>query len=664
MNMREPTMRKFVVGESLSRQVCRSLMATATLPLEVMEQHVRDTGSLITKLAQTNVASFSARHRSRLLKAVVTAQDRDIFFPLLDNALESHAWDHIQVVVQRLSAMDALQPDSEQDIVDGWSNDLNTMRRLVRFVLRCTDTDTDTSSHTLMAGKMVKAASETYPRGNGESESVEGASDVRSILDSYIRVVASVYATIKPEELARDSEIFESFMRMIKADGYRSVASALSHSLGEQSMDADSDADADDSYSDLEELELDVDEILVTSDGDADIMFEVNRDDLLSSSFSAVMAYSDEDWQTCETLDVRYSREVGLGEGVARDWIGEISTLIFYQSGLFSLCPDDPAVVHPSIELADDNETFAMMEFAGRILGIARRLGIPTGVHLSTAAILMITLKPLEVLFLAQLDPELARSCAAMRIMDEVDVDLGTFVSPGLGCELFPGGSLVPVTAIGRKVFADMLAERHIRGRGLCCAKACYWIARGLLFVMASDADAEYCDTFAQIQLMNAANFNAIFGGEGLGQVLRVDDWHMHTDVTSLVVISDQEIAGHGADVQADNESDNSTLVVTDDTVSECQVSRFLFQIIKEMNMDDRRKLLRFWIGTSSLPHGGFGGLTGRLRLVVMPDSGVQGRLPSSHTCVRTLVLPFHHSISDLRKTLHFCLVSMSFHEI
>lgn len=655
--------RKFVVSGILSRRVCHALSATAHVPAADLAEHIRDSEVLVQDLMGSNFGCFSSRHRSHLLKALLAAQDRDVFFPALDAALDAHGWDHIQVVVQRLSNMEALQPDSESHVVAGWGVDVSLMKRLVRFVLR--RNALGSCSHTLMAGRMVKAASETYPRGNGQMERLEGAVGVRAILDSYVRIVSSMYATISTTDLTLDAEIFESFMRMVHADASRCVASSLSYhnAISYPLPGAEG------------EVDLEVEEILVSADGDADILLEIDRADIISSSFTSVMAFTGDDWRACETLDVRFKDEAGVGEGVARDWIGELSILVFYRSGLFTPCPEDPALVHPNIELPDDSETSSMMEFAGRIMGIARRLGIPTGVHLSSAAVSMITLQPLNLSTLSELDPVLASSCAAVRIMEEEGVDLGTFVSPGIGCELFPGGSLVPVGALERPAFADLLAERHIRGRGLCCSKACTCIAEGILCVMATGDGGDFSDTFSQIRRMDAEAFNATFGGEGLSHVIDVDDWRSHTDISTLMVIEPPEDSNSDMEYESEIESevesdyegviipDEGHALVTHDMTLDASASNMLFQIIGDMSAEDRRKLLRFWIGSFSLPYGGFAALSGRLRLVVMPDTGSRGRLPNAHTCVRMLVLPYHATLPDMRASLEFCLVSMNFDE-
>lgn len=109
------TRHKYVVSGVLSRRVCRALTATSSVPLQDMDEHVSSTHALIQELLGSNPPSssfsFSSRHRSHLLKAALVAQDCNVTFPALDRALDSHAWDHVQVIIQRLSNMEALQPD-------------------------------------------------------------------------------------------------------------------------------------------------------------------------------------------------------------------------------------------------------------------------------------------------------------------------------------------------------------------------------------------------------------------------------------------------------------------------------------------------------------------------------------------------------------------------
>lgn len=567
---------RFIDGV-LSRQVCVALEATD------VTSRVGIASILVDELVMSaNFRTFAARQLSRILKAVLTAQARGVTFPALDSRLHIHGWGRIHVILERLQ-------DRSTSVAPDWGSSVQLLSLLSVFLLRRQKSPPFRS----MAGEMIVAAAHCY--------SQAGKQVPQEVLDSFVRMVASVYASMQPMVAgSNDEALFQAFHGMVS----RNVARGQGHGQGHTGLAFGAD-------------------ILVCGDGEADVVLLIDRSDILGSSFSSIMGHRVSHWERCQTMDVQFIGETGVGEGVARDWIGELCTQVFYLSDLFTCCHDDPAVVHPNPALPDDSTTRSMMDFSGRVLGIARRLGIPAGVHLSVAAVAWITGLPLETRMLAQLDPVLATSCAAIRWMgQDDDVDLGDFVSPGLGCDLFPGGNLVSVGPVERAAFSEMLAARHVCGLG---RDSGLWIRRGLQYVMSQGQCVE-------ADRMDAPEFNATFGGQGVGQVTDVDEWRRHTQVCSATHASWAEDA-----------------------------AGVLFELVRQMLPCDQRQLLRFWIGSSSLPHGGFRSLPGSLKLVVVNDEG-SGRLPSSHTCVRTLVLPVPLPVTpsfDMRSAIMTCLVSM-----
>lgn len=587
----------------LSRQVCRALEGPDVLsPV---------TGILVSELmANASISTFSLRLKSRLLKAVLTAQLRGVAFPALDVELNVHGWDRMRMVLVRLSGADMAwtgeeegeeEEDEEEDLRRAWVANVELLEVLGKFVLR----RKGSPIHRRHASEVVMALARCHPTPG--TPDAPAARPQHPVLDRLVRLAAVLYASVQPS-LCRDT--FAALLGMVKSSRRgRMNASVYGPRRGR----------------------LEAGAILVSADGEADVILHVDRSDLVASSLHAMTRYTDEDWDRCETIDVRFAAESGVGEGVVRDWLGELCTQVFYRSGFFAGCDGDPAVVHPNIQLPDDAQTCDMMDFAGRVMGLARRLSMPTGVHLSDAAIAMITGRALDTSHLRQTDATLAASCAAVRSMggpggQEDDVDLGAFVSPGLDCELFPGGRLVTVGRIEREAFADLLAARHLLGR---CVDAGLWIRRGLRHVLP-------CEQCLETDRMSAPAFNAAFGGRGRHD-LDVAEWRGHTDVCAV----SYRIKG----------GDERRIAAMADMV---------FEVVEGMDAADRRRMLRFWTGSSSLPQGGFRSLSGRLSLIVEPTAE-KGRLPSSHTCVLTLVVPVHASatVSEMRSALRTCLVSM-----
>lgn len=623
-------------GPSLCRQVYTAVMGSSpshphadASREESLARH-RRTSSLVDRLL---LETIPRKHRMRLLKAVLHAQDAGRpHHPALDTAVEVHGWEHMHVLARRVASMEALQVESEEPLTDAWDGEVLAMASLSTFLARCgthREGDGDRPGACAFSAKrVVLELAQAYPHGTGVSEVFTEARRVHATLDSYVRSVSVLYELSVSQGGPAESQIETraAFFDMVKAHAVRLIA--MHHTV--QPFRGD----------------FKVDQILVTADEGVDILIPVHRACLLSSSYRAVAKVTDSEWQDCETLDVRFLGEPGFGEGVVREWVGQVSLDLFYRSGYFVPCATDPSVVHPNPELAADAETDTMMEFAGRILGIARRLGIPTGVHLSSACVRMVTMQGLSTQELNELDPVLAGSCNAIRLMPaDEEVDLGTFVSPAMSCELFPGGGNVCVRAEDRAMFADMLAECHLRGRNLSSLKASHGIMRGLMSVLACDYDND-TDTFTQICGMDAATFNATFGGQGLAQDVDVAQWQGHTDVSAYLDAHTLPGESHVCDGE-----------------QVAAVARRFFVAVAGLTPQERRTLLRFWTGSPSLPHGGFSALDRRLRLEVSPSpTTLRGqRFPSAHTCVRTLVLPGYGNPLDMRYAIGACLVSMDF---
>lgn len=549
----------------LSRQVCRALEAPDLL------RNARVANILVSELVvSASFSSFTSRHQTRLLKAVLTAQVRGMSFPALESGLHLHGWDRINKVLSRL-AVSSCNCD--------WGSNVEMLVILARFVLRCRG-----ASHARLAGDVMLAMVPIFPRDRGFS---------RSAMEAFVRVGAVMYASM-PDNM-KTGRVFAALYRMtILLREEVDVPLRRVYGLSGEGED-----------------------ILVCSDGEADIFLLVERSDIVASSSRALLACTDEQWERCQTIDIRFMGESGMGEGVARDWLGELCAELFYRSGLFCGCQEDPAVVHPNCLLQDTPAMREKMDLIGRIMGLCLRLEIPTGAHLSDAAVALITGRsPDQMRDLVQLDPVLARSCAALRSMDpEEEVELGRFMMLGTDNELFPGGALVSVGCLERPAFVEMLETRQIYGS----AYACLWIRRGLRHVLCQ----QMC---TDIDGMGPHDFNASFGGQGVGEAVDVADWRRHTEI-----------------------SDGDT-----------HVADMLFSVIREMEPPDRRRFLRFWTGSSSLPHGGFCALSGHLRLVVI-ELNYQGKLPTSHTCVRTLIMPRHLTSMEIHSAIQLCMVSMDF---
>ena len=85
------------------------------------------------------------------------------------------------------------------------------------------------------------------------------------------------------------------------------------------------------------------------------------------------------------------------------------------------------------------------------------------------------------------------------------------------------------------------------------------------------------------------------------------------------------------------------------------QVVQWLWEVLKEMDMEDRARFVQFATGTSKVPLEGFKGLqgvSGPQRFQIHKAYGDLNRLPQAHTCFNQLDLYEYESKAQLRERL------------
>ncbi|GIM10496.1 hypothetical protein Vretimale_14037, partial [Volvox reticuliferus] len=360
-------------------------------------------------------------------------------------------------------------------------------------------------------------------------------------------------------------------------------------------------------------------------DYDAPVVY-VDRSDMLGTSFASLMDV--EDVLDHEGICVKFEDEEAYGDGVLREWLTEIASLVFDpNAGLFRLCEGDARALHVSPAGSQQEDQLELLRFAGRILGLAMRARVPLGVHLSTALFKLLQhpgragRDRLGMADLAQLEPRLASTCRQIAAASDVEALGLTFVAScghlGLAHEvpLLPGcvGEDVAVTAENRRDYLDRLVKfyctwgcssKHERllidkaaegadgeGRGEwddckldTVAALAQGLAEALLRIPDSDEDDRVELLAARLRSISAAAFNSRLGGEVGG--IDVDAWRSHTSAPAFT--SDKERA----------------------------VLEAFWSVVSELSADEQRRLLQFWTGISHLPAGGFKHLSQQLQLV------------------------------------------------
>ena len=82
------------------------------------------------------------------------------------------------------------------------------------------------------------------------------------------------------------------------------------------------------------------------------------------------------------------------------------------------------------------------------------------------------------------------------------------------------------------------------------------------------------------------------------------------------------------------------------------QVVKWLWDIVRELHPDDQRRFLKFFTGSDRAPIGGLG----NLRCIIQRDGPDSNKLPTSHTCFNTLLLPSYVSRLKMEERLRLAI--------
>lgn len=85
------------------------------------------------------------------------------------------------------------------------------------------------------------------------------------------------------------------------------------------------------------------------------------------------------------------------------------------------------------------------------------------------------------------------------------------------------------------------------------------------------------------------------------------------------------------------------------------QVVKWLWEVVREvMDDEEKRRFLKFFTGSDRAPIGGLG----NLRCIIQRDGTDSNKLPTSHTCFNTLLLPSYKSKEKLTDRLKLAIMN------
>jgi len=250
----------------------------------------------------------------------------------------------------------------------------------------------------------------------------------------------------------------------------------------------------------------------------------------------------------------------------------------------------------------------------GVLLGLAIYNGVVLDVHFPIAVYKKMLKEDLTIKDLEDIDPELMKGLQQLLDYEEDDVEdifCRTFevtwddMGAQRSCELKAGGQDIPVTSQNKEEYVTLYVQ---------------WTL--------TDSIAQQFDHFYQ-------GFMRVMGGASLN-LLKAEELELlvagepHLDFKALEQVAEYE-GGYSADHV---------------------VIKMFWDVVHEMDLENQRKLLMFITGSMKAPIGGLGNL--KLKIQRMgPDSD---KLPTSHTCFNTLLLPEYSSESKLKNRLFIAI--------
>jgi hypothetical protein len=77
-------------------------------------------------------------------------------------------------------------------------------------------------------------------------------------------------------------------------------------------------------------------------------------------------------------------------------------------------------------------------------------------------------------------------------------------------------------------------------------------------------------------------------------------------------------------------------------------------QVVLSFTDQEKHQFLKFYTGSDRAPIGGLGSM----RSVIQRDGADTGKLPTSHTCFNTLLLPEYSSLEKMRSLLRLAILN------
>ncbi|XP_078734422.1 E3 ubiquitin-protein ligase HACE1-like [Lampetra fluviatilis] len=339
----------------------------------------------------------------------------------------------------------------------------------------------------------------------------------------------------------------------------------------------------------------------------------VHRDSVFESSCEMVSKVSQEKLK--QGIAVRFHGEEGVGQGVVREWFDILSNEILNPDYALFTQSADGTTFQPNSNSSVNPDHLNYFRFAGQILGLALYHRHLVNVYFTRSFYKHILGIPVSYRDVASIDPEYAKNL--QWILDNDISGLGlelTFLvetdvfGSMAEVELKPGGSGVAVTQENKGEYVQLVTELRMTRAIIPQINA--FLAGFHRFIPP-----------ALVQLFDEYELELLLSGM---PEIDVEDWERNTEY------------GSGYEPSA-------------------PVIQWFWEVVQELSQEERVLLLQFVTGSSRVPHGGFGFLTGGSglqRFNITAVAYTANLLPTASTCINMLKLPEYPSRESLRDRL------------
>ncbi|GMF33298.1 unnamed protein product [Phytophthora fragariaefolia] len=351
------------------------------------------------------------------------------------------------------------------------------------------------------------------------------------------------------------------------------------------------------------------------------LKLSVHRDYMLEESMDHMYCIQPKNLRSFMRINFLDESGVDAG-GVHREWFMLVNELLASPTLQLFKCTnkaDQSYFLNPQSRAEVGEDHLAYYFATGRLIGRALLEGGIWGFHLALPLLKIILGMPVTFADTEFLDPETYRSLRWLMDNDGVD-DLGLDFSiteevnesEKVVVDLIPNGRNVAVTDENKREYLDR-RFRYVLFESV--ADQMYAFLKGLYEVIPRE----------MLLTFDAEEFDYLLCGS---PEVDVTDWEAHT--------------------------------VLSPNLEDAAVTRWFWEIVRQMPNEYRRRLLLFATGSACVPLSGFGGLTSYDgRLCPFTLKGVPYRTTqyiSSHACFNRLDLPLYHSKKELKNMLYATL--------